>query len=294
VHRKYPGYWLPDHYGAVYQREGCFLLSEKCIDTYVDLASHKYGADVKNERMVSWGRRDKKEFDGTPKPLRVETSRGVYYSSKLILTVGSWASLHIGALSRNARCTPERQVVGWFQPLEGKAGVFGGENEANGRTTVNREFPVFNLQGDNRNGDGHSRYYGFPMHDVNWNGRVESFGFKIGRYHHLEESHQDPEFLRSPPGPRDEALLRKAIHEFFPLANGRLQQMKTCLFTNSSDKHFIIDKAPLCPSAVFAAGFSGHGFKFCSVVGEILKELVTDGGESSERAKFLGLDRFVT
>ena len=53
--------------------------------------------------------------------------------------------------------------------------------------------------------------------------------------------------------------------------------MKTCLFTNSPDEHFIIDRHPALPQVIVAAGFSGHGFKFCSVVGEILAELALEG-----------------
>ena len=49
--------------------------------------------------------------------------------------------------------------------------------------------------------------------------------------------------------------------------------LKTCLFTNSPDEHFIIGLHPEHPQVSFAAGFSGHGFKFCSVVGEIMAEL---------------------
>jgi sarcosine oxidase len=54
--------------------------------------------------------------------------------------------------------------------------------------------------------------------------------------------------------------------------------MKTCLFTNSPDEHFIIDRLPEAPQVAIAAGFSGHGFKFCSVVGEILADLALEGG----------------
>jgi len=53
--------------------------------------------------------------------------------------------------------------------------------------------------------------------------------------------------------------------------------MKTCMFTNSPDEHFIIDRHPTVPQVVLAGGFSGHGFKFCSVVGEMLAELALEG-----------------
>ena len=67
--------------------------------------------------------------------------------------------------------------------------------------------------------------------------------------------------------------------------------MKTCLFTNSPDEHFILDVLPGQTQVSIAAGFSGHGFKFCSVVGEIMAELALDGGTRHDLSLFR-LSRF--
>jgi sarcosine oxidase len=69
--------------------------------------------------------------------------------------------------------------------------------------------------------------------------------------------------------------------------------MKVCMFTNSPDEHFILDTHPDFPNVSIAAGFSGHGFKFCSVVGEILAQLALDGGTSHDIGMFR-LRRFGT
>jgi sarcosine oxidase len=50
-----------------------------------------------------------------------------------------------------------------------------------------------------------------------------------------------------------------------------------CLFTNTPDEHYILDLHPDLPQVVLGAGFSGHGFKFSPVVGEILADLALDG-----------------
>jgi sarcosine oxidase len=78
--------------------------------------------------------------------------------------------------------------------------------------------------------------------------------------------------------PADEAVLREGVSRYFPDANGATVEMKTCLFTNSPDEHFIIDRLPDAPQVALAAGCSGHAFKFSSVVGEILADLALDGG----------------
>jgi sarcosine oxidase len=79
------------------------------------------------------------------------------------------------------------------------------------------------------------------------------------------------------PSRADETPLREFTERYFPDAAGPTMSLKTCLFTNSPDEHFIIDRHPHHPQVALAAGFSGHGFKFSSVVGEILADLALDG-----------------
>ena len=132
-------------------------------------------------------------------------------------------------------------------------------------------FPVFNLAVPE------GRYYGFPVFGVP--------GFKIGRYHHLEET-VDPDTVDRTCSPRDEAVLRECAERYFPDGAGPTMALKTCLFTNSPDEHFIIDRHPGHSCVAFAAGFSGHGFKFCSVVGEILADLAVHGQTSHDISLF--------
>jgi len=67
--------------------------------------------------------------------------------------------------------------------------------------------------------------------------------------------------------------------------------LKTCLFTNSPDRHFILDHHPAHPEVAVAAGFSGHGYKFCSVVGEVMADLV-EGNGTRQDIEFFRLGRF--
>src|SRR5206468_12477548 len=101
----------------------------------------------------------------------------------------------------------------------------------------------------------------------------------------------DPDAFDREPHPEDEGLLRAFAERYFPAGAGPTASLKTCLFENSPDEHFLIDLHPECPQAVVAAGFSGHGFKFCSVVGEILADLVL-AGETRHDIGFLRLARF--
>ena len=89
-----------------------------------------------------------------------------------------------------------------------------------------------------------------------------------------------------------DAAGRLYVERYFPDGAGPALLLKTCLFENSPDEHFLIDLHPDCPSAVIAAGFSGHGFKFASVVGEIVADLALDGVTRHD-IEFLRLARFL-
>jgi glycine/D-amino acid oxidase-like deaminating enzyme len=64
-----------------------------------------------------------------------------------------------------------------------------------------------------------------------------------------------------------------------------------CLYTLSPDRNFIVDRHPECSQVSFAAGLSGHGFKFASVLGEVLADLAIDG-RTSLPVEFLSCRRF--
>jgi sarcosine oxidase len=239
VNRRFPGYRLPESLRAIHQPDGGYVLCELAVKTYAE-AARAHGAEVRpNEPVVAWQR------DG--EGVRVETSAGVYSSARLVLTAGPWAGKLAPALL--PVCKPERQVLLWTDPLE--AAPFDPAR-----------FPVFNMEAPE------GRYYGFPNH------RGE--GFKIGRYHHLEQA-ADPDRVDRGCHPEDEAILRKGIAAYFPLANGPARRMTTCLFTNSPDEHFILDRYPGESNVTVAAGFSGHGFKFCSVIGKVMADLCLEG-----------------
>ena len=249
LNRRFPGYQLTDDIVSVYQADSGFLIPERCIVAHVN-AALALGAEVHaRERVLSWtaGRRD----------VSVRTDRGVYRARRLILSAGPWTRTLLPALQNAA--IPERQVLIWTQPLvpsRFQPGVF----------------PIFNMEAS----DG--RYYGFPVFSVP--------GFKFGRFYHLSQR-GDADTMDRECHPEDEALLRAGIRKYFPDANGPTMAMKTCIFTFTPDEHFILDLHPdsSCRVAI-AAGFSGHGFKFCSVVGEIMTQLVLDGKSAFDLSTF--------
>ena len=251
LRNRLPGYLLPAGMTAVLQPDGGFLLPERCIVNYTR-AAEALGAEIHTrERVTGW--------DASSGGVEVRTERESYRARTLLITAGPWASQLCPVLRQLA--VPERQVVLWAQPLRPE--LF--QPEA---------FPVFNLEAPE------GRFYGCPVYGVP--------GFKIGKYHHRYEN-VDPESVDRKIHPEDEAVLREGIRRYFPDADGPALAMKTCLFTNSPDEHFILDAHPDAENVYIAAGFSGHGFKFASVVGEIMAKMARDGGVND--ANQLGMFR---
>jgi len=85
----------------------------------------------------------------------------------------------------------------------------------------------------------------------------------------------DPDAMRRDTGPKDEKPVREFAASYFLGGNGPTMRQEMCLFTHSPDGHLIIDR--LNDAVVTACGFSGHGFKFSSAVGEVLASLAMEG-----------------
>jgi sarcosine oxidase len=248
LHARYPGYRLPEDVLACVQPDGGFLLPEACVVAHAEGAMAR-GAELHaHETVLGW----EPVGDG----VEVTTDRGVYAADRLLVAAGAWIGDLVPALA--GRAIPERQVLGWFAPRR---------PERFEPTT----FPVFNLETEL------GRYYGFPRHGVP--------GFKLGRYHHREQ-HGHPDELRDPPDAEDERLLREAVDAYFPDASGPIVDLATCLFTNTEDEHFVVDTLPDLPQVVVASPCSGHGFKFSSVLGEILADLVVTGSTRHDISPF--------
>lgn len=250
---RFPGYQFPHELLALYQPDGGFLLPERSIVAYAN-AAMALGAEIHGREQVF-------EWQPMGEGVRVVTDRAEYTADRLVITAGSWDSTLLPFLDGLA--VPERQVLAWLQPERPE--YFTPEN-----------FPVFNVLVDE------GRFYGFPVYAVP--------GFKFGKYHHFEEQGL-PESLHRESTWEDEEMLREFAARYFPMGAGPTMTLKSCMFTNSPDNHFIIDLHPEYPQVSFAAGFSGHGYKFASVIGEIMADLA-QRLESRHDIRLFSLERF--
>lgn len=233
---RFPGFNIPSTHIGLLQPDGGFVMSEKAILSYTALAID-LGADIHPRERVL-------DFEPTAAGgVRVRTEAGTYEAGSLVLSPGPWIAKFIPKLAGITQ--PYRQIFGWFQPLAPDLFRLG-------------SFPSFTLRLD----EGH--YYGFPLHNHT--------GLKLGGPHHGREK-CDPDTLIRESRPKDEEGLRICLERYLPHAMGPALAIKTCIYTMTPDEDFIIDRLPDAPQIVIASPCSGHGFKFASVMGEILADL---------------------
>lgn len=258
--KRFPLFHIPADFETLFEPDAGFVTPERAVLLYTELAL-KNGAVIRtSEKVNTW----KQEAD----QVTVHTDKGVYTGSKLVITAGSWASKVIPTLGTGLKVT--RQLLAWVNPEAWDVFLPG-------------NFPCWFIEDPER-----GMYYGFPLLPAATFGGPT--GLKLA--HHKPGETVDPDHVdRSLPADAEENI-RYILSKYLPAANGAILSIRSCLYTYTSDEHFIIDHLPGSSKRVtIACGFSGHGFKFVSVVGEILADLAIKG-KTDLPVEFLQLKRF--
>lgn len=256
-----PLFDLPEGYEWIYEPEAGFVETEKAILSYVEEAQ-KLGAVIhQKEKVLGWELIE----DG----VEVRTSNGNYTCKKIIVTAGPWSAKLMPTINDELKIT--RQTLMWIQP-----------DEANSfKTPV---FPCWFVVDKEKPG----AYYGFPIAEIH--DTKNPVGFKFA--YHYPGAETDPDDVDRSISEIDKEPLLGFIERYIPKAKGQVLGVKTCLYSNSKDENFVIDCLKGTEGRVcFARGFSGHGFKFVSVVGEIMADLALKGATTLPIG-FLRADRF--
>ncbi|KAL6781739.1 SOX1B [Auxenochlorella protothecoides x Auxenochlorella symbiontica] len=238
-----PGYAPPEDFQIILEPVGGVLCPERCIAAHLAGAAAAGAEVLYGAAVTRWG-----VEPGGQVSVQAGPDAQTHTADRLILAPGAWLPRLVPELK--SLLTVERQVVGWFD-IEGDASHFSPDS-----------FPVAVLD------DETGMFYAFP---------ADAHGFKIGKMHHRRQV-TEPDALDRAIVPEDEATLRVAVQRYFPGAAGRLNHAAACLFTNTPDEDFVIDVHPRHPQVVICSACSGHGFKFGSVIGEVLKDLALMGG----------------
>ncbi len=258
LRRRFPQFHVAKEMVGFYESQAGFVSPTDVMGTYVNQAL-RHGAELHgHEPIIGW--------EATDSHVVVRTSHAEYEAGRVVFCGGAWSAQLVRDLG--VTLTVTRQVMGWVAPLRPELYELG-------------RFPVWALD-ENRAGAFAGIHYGFPM-------TSREPGLKIALHNPAQPV--DPDNVERLPIEGDEATFRPILRSLLPEANGPLLAIRTCLYTNSPDGHFIIDRHPKHENVILACGFSGHGFKFASVIGEALADLASDG-DTRLPIGFLGLQRF--
>jgi sarcosine oxidase len=241
--RRYPVFEPTSDTVALFEEKAGFLRPEASVKAHLDRAA-SLGADLRfEEELLSW--------EPTQSGVLVETASGTYEAERLVVSAGAWAPKLLADLGLPLEVT--RQLLFWFDP---KGGI---------EPFLPHRFPIFIWEPEDSNS-----FYAIPAHDGLRGGVKVAFFRADGKP-------ADPEKIDREVHDEEVEFIRSYLARYVPDLDGDFLYGKTCMYTNTPDEHFVISAHPHYPQVAIAAGFSGHGYKFCSVVGEILADLVTEG-----------------
>ncbi|MEM6410765.1 MAG: N-methyl-L-tryptophan oxidase [Pseudomonadota bacterium] len=245
---------VPDDWTMMFEPDGGFVHAERSIQVMLDIAARREVTLVQNEAVLSVS------TDGSGH--RIATRENLYHADRVIISAGAWVRNLLPELSEHLHL--QRRVLHWFK-------------SAPDSFTQSNNFKPFCIADNGR------WIYGFP--DVT-GGRI-----KVAD-HHESEYLDDIETINRDTTKQDFSALTSIISNAFPTL-GPLISSKVCVYTMSSDEHFILGECPNRKGVFVATGFSGHGFKFASAIGELMADMATDSSYQMPY-ELLSIDRYMS
>ncbi|MBR7824845.1 N-methyl-L-tryptophan oxidase [Actinospica sp. MGRD01-02] len=251
IRRRFPTLNPADDEIALYEAMAGFVRPEESVLAHLQLAGQA-GAELHFEETVA-------EWAAEGSGVRVTTDQDTYTAGRLVICPGAWAPDLLAGLGVDFEI--ERQVMYWFAP-EGGTAAF-----------VPESHPVYIWEVD-----ADTQFYGFPAIDGP-DGGAKVAMFRGGR-------RCTPETIDREVHDAEVEAIRTHLRPRIPALPGPLLHAATCMYTNTADEHFVIAAHPAHSQVTVACGFSGHGFKFVPVVGEILADLAAEGSTPHPIALF--------
>jgi sarcosine oxidase len=259
VGRRYPAFALRADETAIVEPDAGYVRPERAIAAHLRVA-REAGATLRfGTALRSW------EAERRDRVVVTLASGERVVARRLALCLGPWFADEMAALGVALRI--QRNVQVWFRP-------------AGARDDAATGLPVFFAD----RADYPMPLYGFP--DLG-----DGLGIKAAFHAHGETT--APDALRRAVDVSDVDPLRRALDALLPGRAGDAIAAKACMYSLTPDEHFAIAPHARANDVVVAGGFSGHGFKFCSVVGEIVADLL-EWGSSRHEIGFLSPARFAT
>ncbi len=257
--KRFPQFRFDEEMRILFQADSGMLPASQCVLAHVRLAENR-GATILANTPV-------KRVSVLRDSVEVETATDTFTAARLVITAGSWAKFVLADTGLDLPLTPERCQVIYFRP-------------ANPADYEPERFPTFIAHLEPVYG---RLPYGMASY--------LNSGVKIA-FHKGRPVRHPSEVNRTPDDDEIERIRTFTRRHLPGIADAPLASTMICLYTMTPDEHFIIDKHPEHPHVVFGAGFSGHGFKFSTLIGSILSDLALHGHTEHDIALFAA-SRFV-
>ena len=245
---RFPALRPEENMVAVWEPRAGILFPDRCIESHLKMAQSN-GASLRFEEAVL-------RWEAKGDRVRVFSAKNQYEADHLLITAGAWIKRLAPELG--VPFTVERQILFWFEPVR-NSNLFRPET-----------CPIHLWEYGPE-----EFFYGFP--DL-------GTGVKVARHHQGELT--EPDKVQREVGSGEVETMRRVVRRFLPDADGALRNSTVCLYTNTPDHHFFIDAHPHHPQVLIASPCSGHGFKFSSVIGEILSDIIISGKSSFDLSLF--------
>lgn len=257
VRKHFPQFAVPDDYAGVHDADAGYLRPERSIEAAVAVA-RAHGARVLDDTAVA------RIVPDADRPVVVLADGRSLTARHIVVAAGGWLHALVPSVGRHVRV--ERRVMGWFRITKGGAA---------GSVYGDHAMPVF-VGGD---GSGARNWYGFPSLD----GESVKLGLHV--WPDIDEP-VDPDQGHRAPDDADARRFADAVERVLVGVDPRPVRMTACMYDRSPDGHFVIGPHRDLPGLTLLGGFSGHGFKFASVVGDIAADFALSGGTARDVRSF--------
>ena len=242
IRRRFPAFTIGDDVHGLFQEDGGIVAAERATSTHQRLAREMGAQLLERERVLAI-----RDRDGT---IDVETESGRFSAGALIVAAGPWTNRALAHFDMHLPLEVTKEQAMYFRPAQPEVFVLG-------------RFPVWIWMDD-------PSFYGFPVFGEPAVKVTQDAGGKA----------VDPDTRSFEPDPEIGSRVRSFLERILPAALGPEHLVKTCLYTLTPDRDFVIDSLAEHPRVFVAVG-AGHAFKFASVIGRVLSELAAEGATRS-------------
>jgi len=247
VRRRWPQWKLGDDVSALYQDRSGIVMASRANATHRRLAREQGATVIENVEVTS--------IQETGAEVEVVAGGTSHRAEKVVIAAGAWTNRLLAHLGVEFPLEVTQEQVVYLKPTDPLS-------------FHPSRFPIWIWMNE-------PSFYGFPIFGepavkVAWD-RCEIV--------------TDPDTRSFEPRSDVNDAVRGFVASHLPGANGGVHLAKTCLYTLTPDRDFVVDRVPGHPN-VFTAVGAGHAFKFASLLGQILADLAVDGSTAMDIAPF--------